>query len=142
MAFLEKNNVSIYDTLIQQELKKHENEKLIARSLVKLPVKASQWLLLGGAAAGTAQTCIIAVTDKTLLMMLTKQGSLKAPEVAHTSVFPLEKVKLLSADRGWFGSSLSLSIDGKETKLRFISIPEWSTFEELAAPFSALPNPL
>ena len=77
----------------------------MARALVKLPVEASQWLLLGGSAAGTAQTCVIAVTSKTLLMVLAKQDLIETPELIRSSVFPLEKVELLEANKGWLDTS-------------------------------------
>jgi hypothetical protein len=133
MAIFEKDNKPTYETFIEQEVRKDEHGEVTARALVKLPVKTSQWLLLGGAAAGTAQTCIVAVTQKVLVMIMTKQDLIETPEIAQVSVFPLDKVKVLNTHEGWLDNSLEISIDGEETKLEFIKLDGWSAIEQLAA---------
>jgi hypothetical protein len=130
MAFLEKDQVTVYEQYINQALQEHGHakEKVVAHAVATIPVSLAGWLLQGPTAVLSVQSCVIAATQKVFLIILTKQDFAETPRVVQSFVLPLNKVELVKAKKGLLLNWLLIKIEGRTYKLRLAKTIGWNEF--------------
>ena len=73
-------------------------------------------------------SCVIAATNKTFIIILTKQNFAETPRIVQSFALPLDKVELVEAKKGLVSNWLTLKVDGHTTKLQLVKIIRWNDF--------------